>query len=328
MLQVELNGKWKMKQTDKATWIDARVPGSVYSDLLTAGQMEDPFYRENEYDALEISKNDFEYFREFQVNSLVLAHDRVVLCCEGLDTICDIFINGNKILEACNMHRTYEISIKNIIFNGVNTIRAVFHSPVRYCLEKQQKNPLINVDDAIPGISHLRKAHCMFGWDWGPKLPDMGIWRNIFIRCFNTARIDDVHITQKHTTSMVELDTKTKLRNRVFRYRLEKSTEAFSTGTVLFVKSKHFNFKDPHINTVISETSDRFLIDVTVASFAKFIELDIKNVDAVFCDNYFDLTTTEPRRIELLKSDISKKLSLKELKTKLATRSLYDTYID
>ena len=103
MLKVELNGKWKMKQTNESTWIDAMVPGSVYSDLLKAGLMEDPFYRENEYDALEISKNDFEYFWEFHANSSMLSHNRVVLCCEGLDTLCDLFINGSKVIEACNL---------------------------------------------------------------------------------------------------------------------------------------------------------------------------------------------------------------------------------
>ena len=45
--------------------------------------------------------------------------------------------------------------------------------------------------DYIPGIPHLRKAHHMFGWDWGPKLPDMGIWRNISIIGYDKARIND-----------------------------------------------------------------------------------------------------------------------------------------
>lgn len=34
----------------------------------------------------------------------------------------------------------------------------------------------------VPGYQHIRKAHCMFGWDWGPKLPDLGIWRSIYYR--------------------------------------------------------------------------------------------------------------------------------------------------
>jgi beta-mannosidase len=211
MLLVDLNGKWNMKQTDESTWIDAMVPGSVYNDLLTAGLIEDPFYRENEYEALEISKNDFEYFREFSVDGAMLSHDWVVLRCEGLDTLCDLFVNGSKVIEACNMHRTYEADVKNLLIEGVNTVHAIFRSPVVYCLEKQRKNPLISSKDALPGISHLRKAHCMSGWDWGPKLPDMGIWRSISIFCFDSARIDDVYITQKHMPSKVSVDIRADL---------------------------------------------------------------------------------------------------------------------
>ena len=40
---VWLNGAWKMRAADAEKWLDAQVPGSVYGDLLAAGEMEDPF---------------------------------------------------------------------------------------------------------------------------------------------------------------------------------------------------------------------------------------------------------------------------------------------
>lgn len=39
----------------------------------------------------------------------------------------------------------------------------------------------------------------MFGWDWGAQLPDIGIWRDLYLECYNAGRIDDVVIRQKHT---------------------------------------------------------------------------------------------------------------------------------
>ena len=103
------------------------------------------------------------------------------------------------------------IDVKNLLVEGENTIHLVFKSPVEYVLSKQNERPLQNVGEAVEGISHLRKAHCMFGWDWGPKLPDMGIWRNISIRGYNNGRIDDIYITQKHETSKVQLDVRVRL---------------------------------------------------------------------------------------------------------------------
>ena len=59
--------------------------------------------------------------------------------------------------------------------------------------------------DAIPGFSHLRKAHSMFGWDWGARLPDAGIWRPISLLGITGARIQSVRIEQQHDENGVLL---------------------------------------------------------------------------------------------------------------------------
>ncbi len=213
MVLIDLNGKWQMKRTDEEQWIDAVVPGTVYNDLLRAGKMKDPFFRDNEYEIRDLCKFDYEYKRTFQVETEDLKHDRIVLLCEGLDTLCQVFINGKSVLKAENMHRTYEVDIKDSIAAGENDIHVVISSPIEYALEKDREQYLCSCADAVPGISHIRKAHCMFGWDWGPQLPDMGIWRNISIQCRNTARIDDVYISQVHSQDRVELDVRLRTHN-------------------------------------------------------------------------------------------------------------------
>ena len=35
MISIPLNGRWTMKNTKDSAWIEASVPGSVYSDLIT-----------------------------------------------------------------------------------------------------------------------------------------------------------------------------------------------------------------------------------------------------------------------------------------------------
>lgn len=90
----------------------------------------------------------------------------VVLLCEGLDTLCEIEVNGENIAKTENMHRTYEFDIKGLLREGGNLIHLLFKSPIEYASRKQKEYPLNNVGDAVVGISHIRKAHCMFGWDW------------------------------------------------------------------------------------------------------------------------------------------------------------------
>ncbi|BBI32724.1 beta-mannosidase [Cohnella abietis] len=206
MHMLTLNGAWKMKKTDELEWIDATVPGSVFNDLLRAGKMKDPFYRDNEQEILELTKSDFEYKRSFILAEDALAHDIVLLRCEGLDTLCELFINGTLVLKSDNMHRTYETDVKDFLVTGRNDIHVILRSPTRYVLDKDKEMFLTSCADAVPGISHLRKAHSMFGWDWGPQLPDSGIWRNISLCAYDQGRIDDVNVTQKHSDNSVSLD--------------------------------------------------------------------------------------------------------------------------
>ena len=55
------------------------------------------------------------------------------------------------------------------------------------------------------GFPNLRKAHCMFGWDWGPRLPDAGIWRDIMLCGVNGGRIISTYVKQTHGENTVTL---------------------------------------------------------------------------------------------------------------------------
>ena len=206
METVSLNGQWRMCVAGEDAWIQARVPGSVYQDLLAAGRMEDPFYRDNEDKALALMDNDFLYEREFTVSGPLLSCSRVVLRMEGLDTLADVFVNGAKVLYADNMHRTWEADVKSLLHAGENSIRVHFYSPTRYIREKFEESPeYTGTEDCMRGFVHLRKAHCMFGWDWGPRLPDCGIWRSISLLGITGGRFLTVHIRQRHENGAVAL---------------------------------------------------------------------------------------------------------------------------
>lgn len=206
MRELTLNGEWEMKRTDEAEWIGATVPGSVFQDLLAAGRMADPFFRDNEYETLELTKFDYEYRRSFLVDAELLKHERVLLRCEGLDTLCEVSVNGRLVLQTNNMHRTYEADVKETLSEGRNDIVVVIRSATNYVLARDREYHLTSCADAVPGISHLRKAHSMFGWDWGPKLPDMGIWRGLSLLGCDEGRIEDVYVTQRHEDDRVGLE--------------------------------------------------------------------------------------------------------------------------
>lgn len=203
--QVNLGGAWRMREADSQTWHSAHVPGSVYADLMADGTMPDPFWRENELDAFERMKKDYVYQRAFTVTEAQLAHAHVELVCEGLDTLAHVSLNGREIAFADNMHITWVWDVKEQLHAGENTLEIRFDSPILYCAKKAEEAPGWESSDATPGFRHLRKAHCMFGWDWGPRLPDAGIWRPIFLRTWDAARLENAMMLQAHHDGVVDV---------------------------------------------------------------------------------------------------------------------------
>lgn len=203
--QVNLGGAWRMREADNETWHSAHVPGSVYADLMADGTMPNPFWRENELDAFERMKKDYVYQRTFTVSEAQLAHAHVELVCEGLDTLAHVSLNGHEIAFTNNMHITWVWDVKEQLHAGENTLEIRFDSPILYCAKKAEEAPGWESSDATPGFRHLRKAHCMFGWDWGPRLPDAGIWRPIFLRTWDAARLENALMLQAHHDGVVDV---------------------------------------------------------------------------------------------------------------------------
>lgn len=190
-----LNGTWHMEGGGFSCC--GTVPGSVYSFLLDAKLMEDPFYRTNEITATKLMENDYTFSRSFTFKK-PKAGVRVLLRCEGLDTLATICLNGETVGSTKNMHRTYEFDVASVLKDGENEISITFASANKYIKKKFAEDPVRGNGDSLVGHAHIRKAGYMMGWDWGPKLPDAGIWRDISLITLDTDRITEVEILQRH----------------------------------------------------------------------------------------------------------------------------------
>ena len=202
MLRESLCGDgWLIKEKGAVAGFDAKSPCSVLSVLMEQGKLDDLYYRENEKQALAPLEKDYEFIKNFSVSGEHMQQDCVDLVFYGLDTVSEIFLNGKKIGSTKNMHRTYRFSVKDTMRVGANELRIVFESPLRYVREfrpAENKKTSFAPTGALPGSQYIRKAESMFGWDWGPKLPDTGIFRDIVIESFSKVRISDVFFEQDH----------------------------------------------------------------------------------------------------------------------------------
>ncbi len=202
----ELCDNWQFRQYRIGKWMPAKVPGTVHTDLMDNQIIEDPFFRDNEKQLQWIDKTDWEYELHFQVNETLsgLKHKRLVF--QGLDTWCDITLNGRPLLSTNNMFRTWSIEVSDFLLEGDNVLHIRFHSPVLKGLEEMENYGLVlpasNDQSENGGMGpnrvsvFSRKAPYHFGWDWGPRLVTSGIWRPVFLEGWDDCKIEQVFIQQ------------------------------------------------------------------------------------------------------------------------------------
>lgn len=201
-----LNGTWQLSAGHRSLEsVDMQIPGTVLSGLLAAGKIKDPFYRTNEDATRALFWKDYVFTRTFDVDEKLLAQQHIVLVCEGLDTLAEISINGTFLAKTDNMHRTWKFQAKKLLHPGKNEIQIVFRSVLRfiedYPYEAHKKINYIPCG-SMKGNQLLRKAHSMFGWDWGPQTIDAGIFRDIYLQGYSHARIEDIRIHQQHAKNV------------------------------------------------------------------------------------------------------------------------------
>ncbi len=198
-----LGGRWEVRKAGKGTAkaLSATVPGDVYHDLLNAGEICDPFYRDNELALKWVWQADWSYSRTFAVDAALLRRQKVLLRCDGLDTLATIRLNGKIIAETNNQHRIWEFEVKKHLKPGKNLIVIDFTSAYNYAVKKQAERKLPGWWSSMccAQFGWLRKSACNFGWDWGVKAVTCGIWRDITLVAFDAARLTDIMVEQEHS---------------------------------------------------------------------------------------------------------------------------------
>lgn len=209
-VKTEISSGWRFRQRDSGVWMPATVPGTVHTDLLSNGKIEDPFYRMNELGLQWIDKKDWEYRTVFLVDDDLRGKKNQWLTFKGLDTYADVYLNGELIGVTDNMFRTWKFDVSDKLKHGDNELRVVFASPTRRGLEEMNRYGLrlpADNDQSERGemgqdrVSvYTRKAPYHYGWDWGPRLVTSGIWRPVILEAWDGIKVEDVYIKQTEVT--------------------------------------------------------------------------------------------------------------------------------
>ncbi|GAB4313715.1 MAG: hypothetical protein Kow0069_14960 [Promethearchaeota archaeon] len=200
-VHVPLDGQWTLVNEERGVRVPVVVPGSTWEALVEAGLLPDPFLGLNEREAAWVHELDWTWSREFDLagHEGLLEHDRVELVFHGLDTVAAVVFNGVVLGHVDNAFRTWRFDVKGLLRPAGNELVVRFSSPTRVARERSGATGwrLDTGYAALPGVPHLRKPQYSFGWDWGPQLPDVGVWKPVELVAWSGLRIASVTTGQR-----------------------------------------------------------------------------------------------------------------------------------
>ncbi|WP_329128789.1 glycoside hydrolase family 2 protein [Streptomyces sp. NBC_01476] len=166
--------------------VPAAVPGCVHTDLMAAGLLADPFLDRNETDAAWVGRTDWTY--ETVLPPRRTGHERTDLVFDGLDTVADIRLGDTPLGTTRNMHRGHRFDVTGRYPAAGAPLTVAFTSA--YTEAERVRALLGDRPNAYPEpFQYIRKMACSFGWDWGPTLVTAGIWKQVRIEHWSTARL-------------------------------------------------------------------------------------------------------------------------------------------
>ena len=248
-----LNGNWQFSETNKNNWQPAIVPGTIQADLLRLGEIPDPFLKNNEDSIQWVSMKNWQYKKGFSVSDKTLKRQKHLLNFEGLDTYAEVFLNDSLILSANNAFRNWEVDVSHILRNE-NQLLVIFTN-----IDTIEKEKASTLDYKLPedGRVFSRKPQYQSGWDWGPVIKTMGIWRDVSLISYNSARVEAVFLhTKSITDSIAEVIAKFEidvLDGEEFTLKVSNKTtgDSFSESFKTIPNQKKFeipfNIKNPKL---------------------------------------------------------------------------------
>lgn len=180
-------------------WMSVTAPGDTYLALIDAGRLVHPFQGQNEAAAAWVRDREWWQRIRFDAPEAWAADETVELVFEGLDTFASLYLDGELIGRADNMFRRYAFDISDRTTPGAqHTLAVCFDPPARAVTDVTLPVWSAFKDRVSRSKRNLiRKAQFGWGWDWGPDLPTVGIWKAVRIEIRPRTRLGSVHFSTR-----------------------------------------------------------------------------------------------------------------------------------
>ena len=185
----------RMRDLDSGDWLEASVPSSIFTCLIRSGIISEQELTASPEKFASVSEKSWVFRKKLDVPPGLLDKDRIEIIFEGLDTVAHIWLNEKLIGKTENMFIEHRFDIKPYLKHSGNTLCVKLVSAIEHTdrlLHRYGKLGDFPVGD--PRRSYIRKAAYQFGSDYGPALLGCGIVRNVRMKGYDIARIENLHL--------------------------------------------------------------------------------------------------------------------------------------
>jgi beta-mannosidase len=165
------------------------IPADVHMVLEEAGVIDDPHLGLNEFRTQWIGRGVWEFATEFTISD---TRRRTDLVFHGVDTVAEIFFNGQLVAEAHDMNVPLTLEVTAGLRHGANSLCVVFAAQEDWA-ERQQELRGSYPNAYTDPTNQIRKMACNYGWDWGPTLVTVGLWKPVELVQYD-ARLDQFSV--------------------------------------------------------------------------------------------------------------------------------------
>lgn len=198
-----LDGEWSLSFTEpvkgEKIHTNVKIPCNIEPVLAELGLIDDYLPADCDSVTAEFEAvDDWTYVKKFKILPIEEGYRRELVF-EGIDTIAEIYLNGEKVLDCMDMHMTYRIDVTDKVKSGENELKVIVRSSELWA-RKHNREMLVESRHAVSALdsqAFLRKARHQWGWDNAPRLLTSGIVRSVYIEDLAPSRFNEVYLYTK-----------------------------------------------------------------------------------------------------------------------------------
>ncbi|GAA2211734.1 glycoside hydrolase family 2 protein [Nonomuraea monospora] len=207
--------RFELTHDEAGGWHPAKVPGGVHESLIAAGLLGHPYYGDNEHAARWVEEETWWYRTAFDGPDDLAPGERLRLIFPGVDTVASFWLNGELI-------GSHESQFRPAVFDVTSLVRARNELRIRFTPPLAGLTAPPDITDTVarmkailgahapgdvpegeepPGVMSAnlaltlrRKATFSWGWDFGPRLPSVGLTRPAELRRERGAVVSAHHL--------------------------------------------------------------------------------------------------------------------------------------